>query len=126
MDFPLAQWVCHKKNPAKIATCGCRTATERIIFATGGVTKLIHFMAGRANELWNVVDLVPLTFSHNHNPRKPIATFQAPAIDSLHGHLALPFGNHVSQIAVTLGTGALEALGHGTIELRRRCRSRHP
>jgi hypothetical protein len=28
----------------------------------GGVANLIHFMAGRVNELWNVVCLAPLTF----------------------------------------------------------------
>jgi hypothetical protein len=48
------------------------------------------------------------------------------SIDRLHRHLGLPFGNHDSQIAITLGTGALEILSHGTIESRRRCQSRHP
>ena len=48
-------------------------------------------------------------------PRKPITTFQAPSIDRLHGHLGLPFGDHDSQIAVTLGTGALEVLGHSIL-----------
>ena len=48
------------------------------------------------------------------------------SIDRLHWHLGLPFGNHDSQIAISLGTGALEVLGHGTIESRRRCQSRHP
>ena len=48
----------------------------------------------------------------NHNPRKPITAFQAPPIDRLHGHLGLPFGDHDSQIAVTLGTGALEVFRH--------------
>ena len=33
-------------------------------------------------------------------------------LDRLHGQRRLPFGNHDSQIAVTLGTGALEVLGH--------------
>ena len=28
----------------------------------GGVANLINFMAGRVNELWNVVGLVALTF----------------------------------------------------------------
>jgi hypothetical protein len=34
------------------------------------------------------------------------------SIDRLHGHLGLPFGDHNSQIAITLGTGAIEILGH--------------
>ena len=51
-------------------------------------------------------------FAPNQYPRKPITTFQAPSIDRLHGHPGLPFGDHDSQIAVTLGTGALEVLGH--------------
>jgi hypothetical protein len=33
-------------------------------------------------------------------------------LDRLHGQRRLPFGDHDSQIAVTLGTGALEVLGH--------------
>jgi hypothetical protein len=37
-------------------------------------------------------------------------TFQAPSIDRLHVHLCLPFGDHDSQIAATLGTGALKYL----------------
>jgi hypothetical protein len=36
---------------------------------------------------------------------------------------ALPFGNHDSQIAITLGTGPLEIPGHGTIESPRRYQS---
>jgi hypothetical protein len=43
-------------------------------------------------------------FSSNQHPRKPVTTFQAPSIDRLHGHLGLRFGDHDSQIAVTLGT----------------------
>jgi hypothetical protein len=35
-----------------------------------------------------------------------MTTFQAPSIDRLHG-LGLPFGYHDSQVAFTLGTGAL-------------------
>jgi hypothetical protein len=42
--------------------------------------------------------------------RKPITTFQALSIDRLHWHLGLSFRDHDSQIAVTLGTGALEVL----------------
>src|SRR5215475_11888466 len=102
---------------------------ERLILATAGAADLIqsvenvsqkeasHFcyrgvanlieLTGRANEHWNVVGLVSLTFSSNHNARKPITTLQAPSIDRLHG-------DHDSQIAVTLGTGALEVLRHGT------------
>jgi hypothetical protein len=41
-------------------------------------------------------------------PRQPITTFQALSVDRLHGHPGLPFGDHDSQIAVTLGTGALK------------------
>jgi hypothetical protein len=70
--------------------------------------------------------LVPLRFSSEPTPKPTITTFQASAIDRLHGHLGLPFGDYDSQIAVTLGAGALEVLGHGTIGPHRRCRSRHP
>jgi hypothetical protein len=56
--------------------------------------------------------LFQLTFCSNQHPRKPIPTFQTPSIDRLHGHLGLPFRDHDSQIAVTLGTGALEVFGH--------------
>jgi hypothetical protein len=62
----------------------------------------------------------------NQNPSKAITALQAPSIDRLHWHLCLSFRNHDSQITVTLGTGALEVLGHGTSESRRRCQSRHP
>jgi hypothetical protein len=54
-------------------------------------------------------------FSSNHNPRKRIATFQAPSIDRL-----LPFGDHASQAAVTLGTGNVVGTWPRTIESRRR------
>jgi hypothetical protein len=37
--------------------------------------------------------------------------------DPLHVHLGLPFGNHDSQIAVTLGAGAVELLGHSISSL---------
>ena len=37
-------------------------ATDRLILATVGVANLLHFKAGRVNELWNVVDLVALIF----------------------------------------------------------------
>jgi hypothetical protein len=57
-------------------------------------------------------------FASNHYPRKPITTFQAPSVDRLHGHLDLPFGDHDSQIAVTLGTGAWEVLGRSALSLR--------
>jgi hypothetical protein len=45
-------------------------------------------------------------------PSKVVTAFQAPSIDRLHGHLGLPFGDHDSQIAVTLGAGALEVFRH--------------
>jgi hypothetical protein len=31
----------------------------------------------------------------------------------MHRHLGFPFGDHDSQIAITLGRGALEVPGHG-------------
>jgi hypothetical protein len=34
------------------------------------------------------------------------------SIDRLHRHLGLPFGDHDSQIAITLGAGALKVFGH--------------
>jgi hypothetical protein len=47
--------------------------------------------------------------------RNPITTFQAPSIDRLHGHVGLSFGDHDSQIVITLGTGALKVLGHSAL-----------
>ena len=49
----------------------------------------------------------------NQYPRQPVTTLQALSIDRLHGHLGLTFGDHDSQIAVTLGTEALEYLVTG-------------
>ena len=37
--------------------------------------------------------------------------------DRLHGHLGLSFGDHDSQIAVTLRAGALKVLGHSVLSL---------
>ena len=42
---------------------------------------------------------------------------EASPIDRLHWHLGLAFGDDDSQIAVTLGTGALEILGHSVLSL---------
>src|SRR5215468_5538574 len=50
------------------------------------------------------------TFSHESTPTKAITTFQAPSVDRLNRHFVLPFGDHDSPIAITLGTGALEIL----------------
>ena len=60
-------------------------------FCYRGVAKLIHFIAGRANELWNVVRSGPPTI----NPRKPITTSQAHRIDRLHGHLVFRSGTTI-------------------------------
>jgi hypothetical protein len=50
-----------------------------------------------------------------HRPTtKSITTFQLPSIDRL-----FPFGDHHSQIAVTLGTGALEVLDHSVLSRRK-------
>src|SRR5262245_8385927 len=54
--------------------------------------------------------LASKAFPSDHNPSKPILISQAPPIDRLYGHLALSFGDHDSQIAVTLGTRGLEYL----------------
>ena len=35
----------------KIAICGCRTAKKRLKFAAGGVADLMHFNAGRLEQL---------------------------------------------------------------------------
>jgi hypothetical protein len=37
------------------------------------------------------------------------------SIDRLHRHLGLSFGDHDSQIAITLGTGALKVLRHSAL-----------
>ena len=47
----------------KIATYRRRWVRQRLILATGGVPNLIQLATGRANEPWNVVSLVPPTFS---------------------------------------------------------------
>src|SRR5262249_14917478 len=56
------------------------------------------------------------TFPSNQHPRKPITALQSPSINRLNENLGLPFGDHDSQIAVTLGTGALEISGHGLLK----------
>ena len=50
----------------------------------------------------------------NEYPGKSIATRQTAPIDRLHRHLGLPFRDNDSQIAITLGTGALQVLRQGT------------
>ena len=37
------------------------------------------------------------------------------SIDRLHRHLGLPFGDHNSQIAITLGAGALQIFCHSVL-----------
>ena len=60
----------------------------------------------RVNEGRKVVHLTP--------PTVFLELIPMPADNhTLDGDLSLPFGDHDSQIAVTLGTGALEVLGHG-------------
>jgi hypothetical protein len=51
----LPQWICHKKQPRKIATYARRTAKKRLILAARGVANLIQLTTGQANEPWNVV-----------------------------------------------------------------------
>jgi hypothetical protein len=72
------------------------------------VANLIQLTTGRANELWNVAGLVPLTFFLEPQPK------QADNQISTHRPLiaCLPFGDQDSQIAVALRTGALEVLRH--------------
>ena len=74
-----------------------------------------------AGRTLTLTDAFPLTTTD-----ASITTLQAPSVDRPHEHLGLPFRGHDSQIAAALGTGALEVLGHGIIESRRRCQSRHP
>jgi len=93
---------------------------ERLILATAGAADLIqsvenvsqkeasHFcykgvanlieLTGRANEHWNVVGLVSLTFSSNQHPRRPITAFQAPPTDCL-----LPFRGPTFTVPLHLG-----------------------
>jgi hypothetical protein len=54
-------------------------------------------------------------FPSNQYPREAITTFHAPSIDRLYGHLDLPFGDHDSQIAATLGTGVVRTLATGLL-----------
>jgi hypothetical protein len=66
-----------------------------VLFLIQGSIKLIHFMAGQVNELWNVVGAAPPTFFLEPTPRKAITALQAPPIDRLHGRLGLPFGDTI-------------------------------
>jgi hypothetical protein len=59
-------------------------------------------------------------------PHATVPTFQAPTIDRLHGLLDLPFGDHNSQIAVTLGQERWKYFAIGTTGPRPRYQSRHP
>jgi hypothetical protein len=56
--------------------------------------------------------LASKAFPPNQHSWKPITALQAPSIDRLHGHLGLSLKDYDSQMAITLGTGALEVFGH--------------
>ena len=58
---------------------------------------------------------------YDEYPRKTVATLAGNVhLIACTGFFRFPFGDDDPQIAVTLGTGALEVLGHGPIESRRR------
>ena len=61
-------------------------------FCYRGVAKLIHFIAGRANELWNVVRSGPPTIVHEPISAQADNTSQAHRVDRLHGHLVFRSG----------------------------------
>src|SRR5215813_9316485 len=112
------------KRIRKFSCCGLFLAFIADEYVAHGIDLLLSYTSARWKRSkeadWRVRRL-PGTNTY----RKPITTFQTPAIDRLHGQLALPFGNHDSQAAVTLGTGALEILGHETTGPRRRYQCQH-
>jgi len=55
------------------------------------------------------------TFPTNQHARQPVTTFQATSIDRLHWHLGFPFGDHDSQVTVTLGSGAAQIFCHSVL-----------
>lgn len=60
--------------------------------------------------------LVAPTFVHEPIPTPSDNHISSTVIDRLHRNLGHPFGDHDSQTAITLETGALEVFGQGTID----------
>jgi hypothetical protein len=79
-------------------------------------TSGVYIHRQQAKDQKELSRLASETFPSNHNPRQPMTAFQAPAIDRLQRHLGLLVQGPRFQIAVTLGAGALQILGHGIIE----------